>query len=527
MSYLEGPATTENKSENSTEESDSNKKKSRKVASKLLTKEVGLNSETSAKELKKDDANLSIINKLSEDQPVIEERAPEDKLSEEEKQLIIAVLREEAREQRTFEEIEDPTVEQIYEALDEFDDKLINERQDIDLATREILNDQNLIFDESILVNEQNEIASKEDESLPPNPTEESEIWLNEPKNETDQSNVIHVNHDQNEAVKSTSISGNEPNVAQTNNYYQEKRYKRDDNTKNNLSEGIMGYLISRRKQRVKTEKKIAQVQHKLESQIISLDKQLKEKERIIIKAVIENNSYRNSERPTVPVYFNKEPSIKEVIKDRKTAPEAQRLHVVPKAEKRIGHLLITNEAHSEVETSIRTTDKPEIQVEKLDDKKVMTMNRVELLKTSEKVLVEGSTLRQIYETHLIGEKGLRRLLSVYLKGGNLAKALRKEIVEREIDFERDPQLRDMPSTSSSDSSSNSTADATLNQMISKATASFSSVSEEVAFFKAKAEYEKQEILRQQKQRRTSDAVLVSTITILIVAILFLYLNRH
>ena len=70
-------------------------------------------------------------------------------------------------------------------------------------------------------------------------------------------------------------------------------------------------------------------------------------------------------------------------------------------------------------------------------------MQRRELLELSEKVVIEGASLRHIYESRLISEKQLRYLLSEHLKGKDIRRALRREITEREIDFERDPQLRD------------------------------------------------------------------------------------
>ena len=57
--------------------------------------------------------------------------------------------------------------------------------------------------------------------------------------------------------------------------------------------------------------------------------------------------------------------------------------------------------------------------------------------------MIDGSSLRQIYETRLVGERGLRRLVAEHLRGGDLKRAFRREITEREIDFERDPAMRD------------------------------------------------------------------------------------
>ena len=65
------------------------------------------------------------------------------------------------------------------------------------------------------------------------------------------------------------------------------------------------------------------------------------------------------------------------------------------------------------------------------------------LLELGADIEINGNSLRHAYESHLIGEGGLRRLVAEHLQGGDLPKALRREITEHEMDFERDPKLRD------------------------------------------------------------------------------------
>jgi hypothetical protein len=47
-----------------------------------------------------------------------------------------------------------------------------------------------------------------------------------------------------------------------------------------------------------------------------------------------------------------------------------------------------------------------------------------------------------VFETNLISEHGLRRLLEVHERGGNVREALERELVEKEMSYERDPRLR-------------------------------------------------------------------------------------
>jgi hypothetical protein len=76
-------------------------------------------------------------------------------------------------------------------------------------------------------------------------------------------------------------------------------------------------------------------------------------------------------------------------------------------------------------------------------DKRVETINTNDLLAVSDKIMIEGTSLRKIYETHLIGERALRRLVGEYLRTGDIRNSLKFELLQHEVDYERDPQLRD------------------------------------------------------------------------------------
>lgn len=155
----------------------------------------------------------------------------------------------------------------------------------------------------------------------------------------------------------------------------------------------------------------------------------------------------------------------------------------------------------------------------------VDTLSRSELLNLSDTIDVDGSTLRQIYETHLIDERGLRRLVSEFLRGGDLKKALRKEVTEREIDFERDPVARDTRPDRIAVASAGTNKGA-LDKLLQKAGTSVVDGTEETAFFKARARYEANELAQHKQQRRMVDITVAVVIILLLVLITFLYLSR-
>jgi hypothetical protein len=70
-------------------------------------------------------------------------------------------------------------------------------------------------------------------------------------------------------------------------------------------------------------------------------------------------------------------------------------------------------------------------------------MGREELLEASEKIVVGATTLRQVFETHLISERGLRQAVDEYRRGGDIRRVLAEELLIKELGYELDPQLRD------------------------------------------------------------------------------------
>ncbi len=121
----------------------------------------------------------------------------------------------------------------------------------------------------------------------------------------------------------------------------------------------------------------------------------------------------------------------------REIAPEANQLHGKTAPSEEIGRFLLSTEAYNGADGD-RVTER-----EAAINKRVETMSRQELLDISGQISIEGTNLRKIYETHLIGERGLRRVVAEYLRSGDTRSLLQFELLQHEIDFERDPQLRD------------------------------------------------------------------------------------
>lgn len=261
----------------------------------------------------------------------------------------------------------------------------------------------------------------------------------------------------------------------------------------------VVGYLFGRRRGRIKTEKRLAPIQRKLEKQVQHLQTEMAVKETLIRQTVRQQRQAK--ERPGL---------------GRARSYESPLNHP-PVRPERIGHVLVNASARTEngpiVEAKVSTPSGGEISAKKRSE----TMSRTELLALSEKVVVDGTTLRQIYETQLVSEKGLRRLMAEHLRGGNVSRALRRELIERQIDFERDPIMRDKSHAGSADQA----AKTVLTELLKQAGAPTEAQTQPLGGAIQKNQAAARDARRQTKRRQQviMDTSLITFIVVLIVLI--------
>jgi hypothetical protein len=339
------------------------------------------------------------------------------------------------------------------------------------------------------------------------------------------------------------------------------ERYDQGNPAVTALIGGIIGYYIGRRRGRIKTEKKLLPIQKKLEHQVEDLHWEIKRKEiairkaaskkvrrdgPLVLAAVVANRAAKvgkilktDIETTQNSVAPEREDTERQNIERRRHAPEAGQLHGPVKTQEKIGHMLINAEAAQVVKREKVPTEKTkedelfkrrynELPVH-LRERNIETLNRNDLLSLSEKIVLDGSSLRQIYETHLIGERGLRRLVAEYLHGGDVKKILRKEIVDHEIDFERDPAVRDITvPTSTAPAPASVVVDSkiALDKLVEKASVSFGDSNAE-AYYKARAVYEAEDNRQQKNKSQLVGVGMAATITVLLAIVIVLYFTRH
>lgn len=482
-------------------------------------------------ELVKPPAEVAKPAAVAEVIPVPESEAPLETISEIEKEVILPNLAEAAKADLAEEPpdpITDPPVERFLEKVED--------GEEIETAFDEVIAEMDIEQSEipELETEEAEPIKDTVEEDEPLSPAdfqrEAQPIELSLEEEPQEDENLLAM---QSAAASQTSISPEPTPTPKV-----ETQPKPVEVTKPKIAStamvgGLVGSLVGRRSERIKDEKDKQPIQEKLEKQVESLQNKLQETQEKI--RIIASAKARKDGPESIAAIKDKPKSekAKQREAERQRAPEANDLHISQPKPERIGHMLVNSEsepgpvASPEADLRHELDKKIEAESNKIEDRSLETLNRTELLAMSEKIIIDGSSLRQIFETHLIGESGLRRIIAEHRRGGDLKKALQREIVEREVNFETDPVTRNMkPTDAGLSASASATGSSTaLSKMVEKASASING-NEEAAFIRAKAAYEAEQIDKQQKQRRVIDISFGVIIAILVALVLYLITSR-
>ena len=211
--------------------------------------------------------------------------------------------------------------------------------------------------------------------------------------------------------------------------------YRHNPNATYLLVGGIVGYLIGRRRGRIKTEKRMSVVQRKLEKQVEAKQQALARKveevktatrEKYEAQAALLRKQTEPVSRPeTMPMQASSveaKPKPVELSPTRTHRPEAT--PSLKRAEVKAEGLPSARQSAERVPTTIELKD---------DD----------IVRLSEKIEVGATSLKQVYEAKLITKSGLRRLVNEHLQGRDIRRGLAREFLAKELSFERDPRFRD------------------------------------------------------------------------------------
>jgi hypothetical protein len=215
---------------------------------------------------------------------------------------------------------------------------------------------------------------------------------------------------------------------------------------------GALGYIIGRRRGRIKTEKRLLPVQEKLKTEVADLQQTLAAKEQKIRnlatekaaqatqaerQAMVERLKPKAQKRPEqAPL----EPFVSKSLESRSTPKKLEKPEKTPFVQPE----QTTQQFAAAALESIKKRPERLQQAKKVEKLEVVEkMSHNQLLITSEKVMIDGTSLRTIYESKQITEAGLRRILIEHLGGGDVKDALQQELLVKELTYERDPKLRD------------------------------------------------------------------------------------
>lgn len=153
---------------------------------------------------------------------------------------------------------------------------------------------------------------------------------------------------------------------------------------------GIVGYLVGKRRGRIKTAKEFLPVQEKLEKQVSDIQSKLYEQENIVRRAAAENFELKHSR----PVVIEKAP---EKPKESVENP---------------------NELKDERPKEVEVPKESQLSKEKIPTPKAIeTMSLPLLMEIAENIKIENVSLRSIFESGRINQLELREIIKQHLAG--------------------------------------------------------------------------------------------------------------
>lgn len=183
---------------------------------------------------------------------------------------------------------------------------------------------------------------------------------------------------------------------------------------------GLVGYMIGRRGGRIRTEAKLLPIQNKLEKEVAALHDKIFWHE-ASVRSLAHNRAVKNPE------------AAKQVLEQRKASKNAEpsTTRDTPETVEQKPEVVHT-ERLGQVAVELGQPKTPEKVRNPEELKPVDLMTVPELLTIAERIEVEQSTLRRLYESNRLDYEGLRRIVRAYLRGERYDQLVRDNLLTPE-----------------------------------------------------------------------------------------------
>ncbi len=222
------------------------------------------------------------------------------------------------------------------------------------------------------------------------------------------------------------------------------------------LTGGVVGYLIGRRRGRIKTEDKLLPIQKSLELQVQDLQWQVAERE-----ARVRKFAYERASTKFVVIEKITDKQAESAV-DRPSSKHSHAESTVgaietPATESvllgRVG-LMSPDITTGSLETSSRAVENSSNHLPQSPEsttKDITKMNTQEILAIAEKIPVGQYDVRYLFETGRLSKDGLTKIVESYMRGENINHKIQENIIEYEgIELLPAPKVPDSDSTTSS-----------------------------------------------------------------------------